>query len=495
MSRRRRTRVVELTLLAALLGAVAWVVQLQRRQPAPAGPVDVGPGPAFRSPARLSIPSGQDSVVLTNTGDDYVIVHPVRDRADPLFVAEVLRSIGTLTATRVLTGGAGGAYGLEGPGPTMRVTSAEGHTWALRLGDEEPTGSLVYARVGGPSAPPFLLDRFTVRKYFLPKLQTVRDPSPTALRPGPLDSVVVLVPGREFRAVRLDRDLWQLRVPAGLHADPAALNPAIRHLRDPNILDYPSPAVPLSTLGLDPPRAVWILCQGARQDTVRVGHGTPDQRGVFILPARRRAAAVLSSERFPSLVSGWPGLVDRHLLRLAIDSVDVVEFPGSSVSFRREQGVWRRHPAGTALERASALEQDLTNLAALRWTRYPLPEDPPPRAAARLAVRLATSAAAETLILAAPAESLGWGRATHARRWGRSPGIDLDRLVVPRGSGGVAGNRTVGSGRTTVARSSRDDRCPPRPLTRNPARKFPKAPRKRRRRHHQDNDVRKGVPR
>jgi hypothetical protein len=416
-----RYRLVELVLLALLLATVGWVVQLQRKRPAPAGPVAVGPGPEFGPPVRISFPSGSDSIVAEGQADEFAIIHPVRDRAAPLFLAEALRSISRLRAERVLAGGASGEYGLDGSGPTLRLEDAAGHTWALRLGDEAPAGSLVYARVGAPSAPPLLLDRFTVRKYLLPELQTVRDPSPTSLRPGPIDSVVVLVPGRELRAARIDRDLWRIRVPAGLKADPVALNGVVRLLRDPTILGYPSPAVPLSTLGLDPPRAIWVLCQGLRRDTVRVGHGTPDQKGVFIRPAHRGVSAVLSSERFPSLVGGWPGLVDRHLLGLAIDSVAVVEFPGRPVSLRRERGVWRRYPGGKEMSRVPALEQDLANLAALRWTRFPLPEEPPPRSAARLLVRLGTPSAAETLILAAPADTLGWARATHAPHWGRVP--------------------------------------------------------------------------
>lgn len=417
----RRFRVVEFVLAALLLAAAGWVVQLQRNRPAPPGPVAVGPGPEFGPPVRLSFPSGSDSIVVIADGDRWAVVHPVRDRAAPLFIAELLRSVSKLKAERVLAGGVSGGYGLDGPGPALRLADATGRTWTLRLGDEAPTGSLVYARVGAPSAPSLLLDRFTVRKYFLPELRTVRDPSPTALRPGPIDSLVVLVPGRELRAARIDRDLWRIRVPAGLEADPAALNGVIRLLRDPTILDYPEPAVPLHTLGLDPPRAAWILCQGSRQETVWVGHGTPDQLGVFIRPAHRLAPAVLSSERFPSLVGGWPGLVDRHLLRLAMDSVTVVEFPGRPLSFHRRQGTWRRYPGGNQIARASALEQDLTNLAALRWIRFPLPEEPPPQSAKRLFLRLATPSAAETLVLAAPADTLGWARSTHAPRWGRVP--------------------------------------------------------------------------
>jgi hypothetical protein len=98
-----------------------------------------------------------------------------------------------------------------------------------------------------------------------------------------------------------------------------------------------------------------------------------------------------------------------------------VEFPGQPISFRREQGTWRRYPGGTEMSRVSAFEQDLANLAALRWIRFPLPEEPPPRSARRLIMRLATQSAAETLVLSAPADTLGWARATHAPRWGRVP--------------------------------------------------------------------------
>jgi hypothetical protein len=417
MSSTRRPRVVEAVLLALLVLAVAWVLQIRRQRPAPAGPVAFGPGPGFGLPSRITVPSGRDSIVVVRDGDRFVVVHPLDDRADPLFVAEMLRRVAELKAERVLGPGSGAAYGLDGPGPELRMTSSTGHAWTLRLGTEAPAGSLVYARVDGPASPVILLDRFTVQKYFLPKLKTLRDPTPTDLRPGPLDSVAVLVPGRELRASRLDRDLWRARVPARLDLDPMAMSGVIRLLREPTILDFP--ALPLNALGLDPPRAAWVLSQGSRHDTVWVGHGTPDQQGVYVRPAHRRLPAILPSERFRSLVDGWPALADRHLLRLPIDSVTVVEFPGRPLSLRREEGTWRRYPGGSALSRGAALGQDLANLASLRWTGFPWPEEPPPRNAGRLAVRLATPSAAETLVLAAPADTLAWARATRAPRWGR----------------------------------------------------------------------------
>lgn len=417
MIRARRSRVVELVLVALLALAVGWVVQLQRHRPAPVGPVGVGPGSDFGLPVRITFRSGPDSIVVVRDNDRFVIVHPLRDRADPLFIAEMLRKVGELKAERVLGAESGAGYGLDGLGPVVRVTAAQGKAWALCLGGEAPAGSLVYARVGAPPSPVILLDRFTAQKYFVPKLSTLRDPTPTELRPGPIDSVAVLVPGRDLRAVRIGRDLWRTRVPAGIDIDPGMMNSVIRLLRDPTIVDFPpfSPDV----LGLDPPRATWILSQGSRHDTVWVGRGTADQQGVYIRPARRLTPATIPSERFRNLVDGWPGLADRRLLRLPVDSVTVVGFPGRSVFFRREQGTWRRFPDGSVLSRAVALNQDLANLAALRWTRFPWPEEPPPGGAARLSVRLATPSAAETLFLAAPADTLGWARSTRAPLWGR----------------------------------------------------------------------------
>jgi hypothetical protein len=419
VTRRRRPRAVELLLLAALLAALGWVALLRRGHPTAGGSNAIGPGPELGPPTRITFPSGHDSIVVVRTGDEYEVIHPVQDRAAPLFVAEVLHTIGGLTANRVLEGAADRTYGLEGPGPVLRLVDAAGRSWSLRLGDEAPVGSLFYARVGPPPAPTVMLDRFTARKYFLPELRTVRDPAATALRPGPIDSVMVLVPGRDLYAARIGREFWKVRAPAGLDADPATLNGVVRLLRDANILDYPPPGASLRALGLDPPRAVWVLCQGSRRDTVRIGHGTSDQKGVFVRPAHRSTPAILPSERFRSLVDGWPSLVDRRLLRLPTDSIIAVEFPGRQLSLRREKDGWRRFPGGTELQRPAGLDQDLANLAALRWVRYPLPEEPPPRGSKRLMVRLATPSVAETLLLAAPVDTVGWARATRAPRWGR----------------------------------------------------------------------------
>jgi hypothetical protein len=407
----------ELLLLLLLAGAIAWVVQLRRQPPLPTGSALVGPGPGLGRPVRVVFLSSGDSVVVERTADGFAIVHPLRDRANPGFLEEVLRYVRDLKSERVLVDAAG-AYGLDGPGPGLRLADATGHSWILRLGDDVPAGSLVYARIGPSSEPPLLLDRFESRKFLQPELKTVRDPAPTDLRPGPVDSVAVLVAGRDFRAGRVERDRWLVRTPAGLRADPAPLNGVVQLLRDPTILEFP-PEGPLAALGLDPPRATWILCQGSRRDTVRIGRATPTLAGVYILPSGRTLPAVLPSDRFRELVDGWPGLADRRLLRVPIDSVDVIEFPGRAASFRREAGTWRAYPGARELARAAALQQDLVNLASLRWRRYPEAAAAPPRDLARLAVRLATPARAETLFLAAPPDSEGWARATAAPRWGR----------------------------------------------------------------------------
>ena len=419
MSRASRSAVfTRLILLLLLAASAAWVIRLRFHRAASAPAAAAGYGSTLPDVARLVFRHRADSVVVERRGEELWLTRPFSDRGDPLFLAEVNRQARRLQPGRVLPDSDAASYGLDPPQAQLALEDPHGARWTLSLGDSVPVGSQVYARVSGRPGLILLIDRFTARTYFEPRIATLRDRVAAPLSAGPIDSLEVITPGGEVRARREGEMRWICRSPAGLRLDPAKVGPLIEILRSPSITGYPEPGRPLRSLGLDPPRATWLLWQGSRVDTVRVGNPTEDQVSFRILPARRSLPALLPTDRFRSFVDGWPALLDLHLLSIPPESLRAVAFLDDprAGSYEQQGSHWVRNPAGDPVTGRRALEDYLRNLTRLQWRKYPAAAMTP--AGARLRLALRTDARAETLSLAAPKDTIGWAKSTEMPRWG-----------------------------------------------------------------------------
>lgn len=417
-----RGAAVRIALLALLFAAGAWIATLKQRAKPGAESLDLGPQPRIASIQRLVQSGESDSLVVEERRGTYWVVHPIADRASDEAVAEVLRQLNGLKAQRLLPEATGSAFGLEPPRSRLRAVGSRGEQFTLALGDSAAVASAVYARVGGRIA---LIDAFTARRYFRPNLAFLRDSYPTALGPGPVDSIEVLAGEFGFAARRLSAEHWVVRHPRGLELDPLPVNRAIQYLRTPTIRDYDDRTKDLRSVGLDPPRATWILHQGGRADTVRIGRPTDDQAAVHIVPAHRRVIALLGSDFFRDFVDGWPRVAERRLMSLPVDSVQTIEFVGGGSGLARVNGVWSEVQSGNAVQDTASLGRDLRNLHALRWREYPL-RAVTPRGEQSIAIRLASVARDETLFFAVSSDTVAFARSTRRARWG------LVSAFVPR---------------------------------------------------------------
>jgi hypothetical protein len=415
-----RRRASRLLLLVLLLLAVVWVLRLRGHRPAPPPAVGLGLPPDWGETCRWVVVHGDDSVVVVREGAELRIRQPLLDRADPGRLAEIDRQARELQPARVLPDTALGTFGLERPRARLVLTDGDGRTWGIALGDSSPVGEEVYARALRENAPVVLIDRFVGRTYLAPSLESLRDRTPASLRPGAVDSVVVWTGGgRGFAARRVSGDRWISRQPLGFRVDPLSVAGVVEFLRSPVITGFSDVGGTLFQWGLAPPRAVWILFQGARAETVRVGNPTPEVASVHILPGGGRGPALVGSDHFRTLVDGWPAVADRRLLSLAPESLETVEFVGQprGGSYRKDGAKWRREPGGREAAHPRLLESDLRNLTVLRWRNFP---EPPvtPTTRGRLTLALRTAQRAETLMLAAPGDTIGWVRSSRQPRWG-----------------------------------------------------------------------------
>jgi hypothetical protein len=422
---RRRFSRPTLALLLLLLVVTAWVLHLRQGSHQIEETTALGPGAVLGEPDRFSFIGPEDSIVVVRRGEEFWAIHPLLDRADPVFMNEVTRTARELKPRRVLGTVAGIAYGLDPVTRMVMLRNRAGGVWGLALGDTSPVASSLYVRRLESTAPVVMIELFGARKYFTPVLSALRDPVTAPLKAGPVDSISALIPGHVLRARRESRERWISLAPAGLRLDPSRINQVVQALRSPSIEGFETFGAARDRLGLDPPRAVWVLHQGSLAESVLVGNLTADGTHCVVLPAHRSGAAWLGGELHEALTGGWEAMADRHLLSIPAESIRVVQFLGEARagSYEKSTSGWTREPGGRRVERRGALERELENLAALQWTRYPVATESPSAGARPLRLRLAGAAVCETLSLVPPRDSLGWASGSRPHLWGHVPAL------------------------------------------------------------------------
>ena len=150
--------------------------------------------------------------------------------------------------------------------------------------------------------------------------------------------------------------------------------------------------------------------------SIRIGHPTPDQRSVHIIPAGRDVVGLIGSEPFRVWVDGmkrlrWPGL-----LATSADSVLSVELRGAGQErrfVRPPQGFWREVVGGQEREiRIDAFERAVENLCAAQAIRFLSPGEADQFDPAISLYVGQLSGAVDTLLLASPVGHEGHLRTT-----------------------------------------------------------------------------------
>ncbi len=363
---------VLLILLASLL--LAWLLSGRagrKQEPRGAGAAAVFDPSLVQE---ISFERGGAKARVVRETDGFWIVEPYRDRADPKVVAQSLKVAAGLAPLRELPDTISAPYGLAAPSAAWRC-AWPGGSYEIALGDSLPAGAGRFARRTGSSAI-VVLDPFLARRFLVPPIRELHDPSAASLDVGPIDSLRVDTREERIAIIRRRSDLWEIVRPIHGEAEAAVVSRAVESLRAEGLTGFlgPTSASDLRALGLDPPRATWTLFQGGKGRAVRIGHPTPDQKSVAVIPAQRDVVALIDSENFRAWVDGLSRLRESLLLSTPADSVTEVELkgPGGSRLFTRGGGGrWfeRAGPESLAV-RSDAFDSALRNLCGLRAVGY-----------------------------------------------------------------------------------------------------------------------------
>jgi hypothetical protein len=376
MGRRRGISPVHVILLAILAVVILFWVRAGRPKKGAEEAAADASRPAFvpASVETIEIERPGGTVRLKREKGEFWFETPYRDRVDPELIAQSLQVAAKLEPLRTLPDSASKRFGLAPPNVIWRCMWPGG-TFEVALGDSLPGGGGRYARRTGSSTV-IVIDGFLARRFLAPSVQSLHDPSAAVLPVGPLDSVLVKTRDEKISIVRRRNDLWEIVSPIRADGSAMDISRAVQALRSPELTAFLGSRsdFDLGALGLDPPRAAWTLVQGNVRQTVLIGHATPDQRSVRVVPGGRDVVALIDSENFRTWVDGLTWLRDSRIFAEAADSIVsvMVEGPGGSRSFARvPMGGWTEIAGRDSIPvRQDVMLLSLNNLCAARATGF-----------------------------------------------------------------------------------------------------------------------------
>lgn len=239
--------------LVALSGVVYWSNRQKPKEPEAAK--DAAPKILTLNEAdiqKIEIKKKDQDVVVQRKPGGWELTSPQTLRADADAVGSMLNTLASLTSDRLVEDKPAdlGQYGLAQPTTQVAVTSKDGKTHTVLLGDDAPTGGSTFVKLAGDPRV------FTVPSY----TKTNLDKNPRDLRDKRLltfeeDKVTRLEVAGSKQAIEFGRNgqnEWQILKPAPMRADNFQVGELMRKLKDAHLDEADSKqfagAVPVATV-------------------------------------------------------------------------------------------------------------------------------------------------------------------------------------------------------------------------------------------------------
>ena len=318
---------------------------------------------------------------IVKRGDEWHLVEPIEFPADEPSVSSLLGSLESLKAERTLTEDEVDpkSYSLDQPSITVTLSTAEGSTSSLEVGDEAALGSNRAVRRNGERSV-ILVSGWFVRD--LDKaLDGWRSRDVIEIAADDVASLSVLAGVDHIELVR-QGESWQLLEPLDDIADQDHVRNLIADLDALQVEEFLDDPPPAAELGLEPPAYQVTILRSAGGDPIRLGFGASRERdGRTQIACRRNADDLFwvdnrAATRLAKAPVRWrstkvAAFDTWDAERLAITSGD------RSVTLERKEGMWTA-PGGGEVE-YGAVQDRLAALAALEAVDFDLidPGTPP----------------------------------------------------------------------------------------------------------------------
>lgn len=318
---------------------------------------------------------------IVKRGEEWRLVEPIDFPADAPAVSSLLGSLEGLKAERTLAEGEvdPAAYGLDAPSLTVALSTADGKTSSLEVGDETALGSNRAVRRTGERSV-ILVGGWFVRD--LDKaLDQWRARDLVELGDDEVAALTVLAGADRIQLVRQGED-WRLLEPLEDVADRDHARNLIADLdalRIEEFLDNPPPA---AELGLEPPAYRITIVRSSGGDPISIDFGASRERdGRTQIACRRNAADLFWVDDRAAIRLAKAPVLWRSRMVAPFDTWDAerltITAGGRSVTLERKDGMWVA-PGGGEVEYGKVQDR-LATLAALEAVDFDLvaPTDPP----------------------------------------------------------------------------------------------------------------------
>ncbi|HYL11251.1 MAG TPA: DUF4340 domain-containing protein [Candidatus Acidoferrales bacterium] len=294
-----RGLIVATVVLAALTGTLYWSNHHKPADNAAKTSADTPPKilalhDADIAKVELRKKGGGEVILVKDGSGKWQIAAQKPIRADQDAVSSMLSTLSSLNAERLIEDKASNLsqYGLTEPALEVGLTGRDGKTQELLVGDDTPTGSAVYAKLGGDPRV-FSIASYT-KSSFDKTSNDLRDKRLLAVDADKISRVELITKKHDVEFGR-SKDEWQILKPKPLRADGFQVEELVRKVKDAKM--------DLGTSDADEKKAASAFSSGSRMATVKV----TDESGTQELQVRKnkddyyaKSSSVEGAHKVPS---------------------------------------------------------------------------------------------------------------------------------------------------------------------------------------------------
>ena len=379
-----------------------------------------------------------DTVRVKREGDDWVLLDPVKAKADKSVVQDMVTSLITAKVDREINPNPAKLtdFGLDSPAVDISVTVKEkAEPLTLLLGAKSPTGVWVYGKARDKPAV-FLLSDFVLRDVTKP-VADFRDKAILAFDRKDVTGLEIKIDGNLLATEPEAETRWKITKPVSLPADWEAISDFLDKLRFTKVREFVAEAPrSLTPYGLDRPTRVTISLRTEKDRTSQAllfGKSDSAKKGVYAMRPGETSVLLVGDDLWVALPKNVAVLRDKTVLdydrgkvaRLELDS------PKGKLLLAKEGEKWQI----TAPESVKADDREVGGLLfRLREIRAQgfLGEGPGdidqyiPKPEVKVSLWEQGASAAKTLLLGPSAETRGGRAMAYAAVAGQGPVMLVD---------------------------------------------------------------------
>jgi len=274
----------------------------------------------------LKIENGDTEIEFRRTGESWMMIKPVQDRADSAVIDQLLTSLEVLRREDTLANLGKGdkrksklrEFGLAKSKLRLKLEGKKIQT-DLQFGDDAAVEGKGYLRIGGEE-PVFVVSN-QLKDIISRKPDSFRDHRLTPFQSAEIDHAVFKSAGGEIELAR-ERYDWQIIRPTRARASDEAVADLLKKINNARIIDFVGNDKAIAG-GLDAPVRAVTLASGDNKVEIDIGGGVQNDPSKIYVRVPGRPSIFLVDASLSALVDVKPNdLRDRKIMRLNPDLID-----------------------------------------------------------------------------------------------------------------------------------------------------------------------------